>query len=188
MKIGEAFQKAGLITPDALEMALKEQELTHARLGDIILRSGKVTPDQAAPVLADYFNTQYVKLDDIYRDIEEEVIKRVPEELARRFTLIPIEIKDQVMVVAIFDPLNLVAIDTLRNKTGYKIRCVVASENKIADASLRSPVNGQVTDVKKRVGEVVQVETVFTWCLPSVGSLCVLWGVSPDRKAGSLES
>jgi len=133
MKIGEAFRKAGLISSDALKNALKEQETTHDRLGDIILRNGIVTPDQAAPVLADYFNVQYVKLEEIYKDIESVVIDHVPEELARRFTVIPIETKDQVLIIAVFDPLNLVAIDTLRIKTGYKIRCV-ASESVIKDA------------------------------------------------------
>jgi len=134
VKIGEAFRKAGLISSDALANALKEQETTHDRLGDIILRNGIVTPDQAAPVLADYFSIQYVKLEEIYKDIESDVIDQVPEELARRFTTIPIEAKDQVLVIATFDPLNLVAIDTLRVKTGYKIRCVVASESVIKDA------------------------------------------------------
>jgi len=86
MKIGEAFKKAGLISSDALANALKEQETTHDRLGDIILRNGIVTPDQAAPVLADYFNIQYIKLQDIYKDIDPEIIGQVPEELARRFT------------------------------------------------------------------------------------------------------
>jgi type IV pilus assembly protein PilB len=134
MKIGEAFKKAGLISSDALENALREQETTHDRLGDIILRNGTITPDQAAPVFADYFNTQYVNLQDFYKDIESEIIERVPEELARRFTAIPIEMKGQALVVAMFDPLNLVAIDTLRIKTGLKIKCVVASESAISDA------------------------------------------------------
>jgi len=134
MKIGEAFKKAGLISEDALATALKEQETSHARLGDIMIRHGMVTPDQAAPVLADYFRIQYVNLGEIYKDIEQDVLEAVPEDLARRFTVIPIEIKEQVLVVAIFDPLNLLAIDTLRVKTGYKIKCVVASESVIMDA------------------------------------------------------
>ncbi len=134
MKIGEAFQNAGLISPDALKIALKEQETTHDRLGDIMLRNGVVTPEQMGPVLAEYFDTQYIKLEDIYRDIKAEVIDTIPVELARRFSVIPIEIKDQLLIVAMFDPLDLLAIDTLRVKTGYKIRCVVASGNAIADA------------------------------------------------------
>ncbi len=134
MKIGEAFKNAGLIGHDALEIALKEQETTHERLGDIMLRNGVLTADQMAPVLAQYFDTQYVKLEDIYRDIKAEVIDAVPVELARRFNIIPLEIQDQHLVVATTDPLDLLAIDTLRVKTGYKIRCVVASGNAIASA------------------------------------------------------
>ncbi len=134
MKIGEAFRNAGLISPDALEIALKEQERTHDRLGDIILKNGVVTPEQMAPVLAKYFDTQFVKLEDIYKDIKAEVIDAVPVELARRFSVIPIEIQNQTLIVAMFDPLDLLAIDTLRVKTGYRIRCVVASENTITDA------------------------------------------------------
>ena len=134
MKIGEAFQRAGLISPDALETVLREQERTHDRFGDIMLRNGMITPEQMAPVLAEYFDTKYVKLEDIYRDIKNEVIDCVPADLARRFGVIPIEVHDRTLTVAMFDPLDLLAIDTLRVKTGYRIRSVVASENAIADA------------------------------------------------------
>ncbi|MCK5083311.1 MAG: Flp pilus assembly complex ATPase component TadA, partial [Candidatus Omnitrophica bacterium] len=134
MKIGEVFKNAGLISPDALETALKEQETSHDRLGDIMLRNGMVTHEQMAPVLAEYFGTEHINLGEIYRDIKAEVIDAVPAELARRFSLIPINIKEQTLTVAIFDPLDLLAIDTLRIKTGYKIRCVIASGNAISDA------------------------------------------------------
>ena len=158
MKIGEAFRKAGLISSDALKNALKEQETTHDRLGDIFLRNGIVTPDQVAPVLADYFNTQYVKLQDIYKDIDPDVIDQVPEELSRRFTSIPIEVKDQILVIATFDPLNLVAIDTLRIKTGYKIRCVVASENAITDA-IDYCYRG-MSNMNQHIEEFIHMETI----------------------------
>jgi type IV pilus assembly protein PilB len=134
VKIGEAFRNAGLINSEALETALREQESTHDRLGDIMLRNGTITSDQIAPVLADYFNIRYIRLEEIYKDIKPEVIDCVPEDLARRFTVIPVDRTDQVLSIAIFDPLNLSAIDTLRIKTGYKIRCVVASDNVILDA------------------------------------------------------
>ena len=134
MKIGEVLHGAGLISREALETALKEQETSHDRLGDIMLRKGVVTPEQMAPVLAEYFGTEHINLEDMYRDIKAEVIDAVPAELARRFSLIPIDIKYQTLTVAIFDPLDLLAIDTLRIKTGYKIRCVVAPGNVISNA------------------------------------------------------
>jgi type II secretory ATPase GspE/PulE/Tfp pilus assembly ATPase PilB-like protein len=134
MKIGEALMTAGLISKDDLDIALSEQEKTHDRLGDICLKMGMVTPERMAPVLAQYFNIPFVRLKDFYKDIKPEAIDALPLELARRFAVIPIEINDKTLTVAMFDPLDLLAIDTLRLRTGYRIECVVASENDIREA------------------------------------------------------
>ncbi len=134
MKIGEVFKNSGLISPYALEIALKEQETTHDRLGDIILRNGVVTPEQMAPVLAEYFQIPFVEIKDIYKDIGPEIIDSIPSELASRFNAIPVAQKDGSLTVAMFDPLNLQALDTFRIKTGLKVQCVVAVESDIKEA------------------------------------------------------
>jgi type IV pilus assembly protein PilB len=134
MKIGEALIKSGLITPSQLEIALKEQEKTKERLGDIIIKMGFVNHQKMAPFLAEYFNLPFVKLKDIYKEIKPEVIKLLPEELAYRFSIIPITAQDSRLTIAMFDPLDVVAIDTVKIKTGFKITKVVASENEIIEA------------------------------------------------------
>jgi len=134
MKIGEVFEKSGLIGPDTLKKALEEQKENHLRLGDIVLKMGAVTTEQMAPVLAQYFNLPYIKLKEMYKDIRPETIDTLPVELAHRFTVIPVEIKNNVLILATFDPLNLIAIDTLRNKTNNKIQCVVAAKDDIVEA------------------------------------------------------
>ena len=134
MKIGETLRKAGLLTEEELNRALDEQKISHDRLGDIILKMGFVTPESLAPALATYFRIPFVNLREIYKDISAELIDTIPEELATRFNVIPIEIRENTLIVATFDPLNLLAIDTLRMKTGYKIECVVASEDDIKEA------------------------------------------------------
>ena len=134
MKIGEVFKNSGLISPYALEIALKEQETTHDRLGDIILRNGVVTPEQMAPILAEYFQIPFVEIKDIYKDIGPEIIDSIPSELASRFNAIPVAQKDGSLTVAMFDPLNLQALDTFRIKTGLKVQCVVAVESDIKEA------------------------------------------------------
>ncbi len=134
MHIGEALQRAGLISSDSLKKALEEQERSHNRLGDIVLSMGFTTAEKMAPVLAQYFQIPYLKLKDVYKDIKSEVIDIVPIELARRFSCIPVECNEKTLTVAMFDPLNLQAIDTLRIKTGYKIQVVISSENDISEA------------------------------------------------------
>ena len=134
MKIGEALNKEGLITNDQLRTALSEQKKTHDRLGDILLKMGFITPKQMAPFLAQYFEIFFLEIREIYKDIKPEVIDCVPLELARRFTLVPVALKSNTLTVAMFDPLDLLAVDTLRIKTGYKIQRVVAIEEDIIDA------------------------------------------------------
>jgi len=134
MKIGEAFKSAGLITDQELKIALGEQEKTHDRLGDILLKGGFVTHDEMAPVLANYFHVPFVLLKEMYKEIPAEVVDRVPKELASRFTVIPIEVSDKTLTVAMCDPLDLLAIDTLRIKTGCKIQCAIAIEHDIREA------------------------------------------------------
>ncbi len=69
MKIGEALNKDGLITAEQLKVALNEQEKTHDRLGDILLKMGFITPKQMAPFLAEYFEISFLNIKEIYKDL-----------------------------------------------------------------------------------------------------------------------
>ncbi len=134
MRIGESLTREGLITAQELKIALTEQERTHDRLGDILLKMGYITPQKMAPFLAKYFHIPYIPLKDIYKDIKHDVIAAIPRELAHRFSTLPIDLKDKTLTVAMFDPLDLLAIDTLRLRTGFKIQYVVANEDEIIEA------------------------------------------------------
>ncbi len=134
MKIGEALIKEGLIKEKELNIALTEQKKTSERLGDIVLKMGFIDAEKFAPFLAKHFHIPFIDLNAIYKDIRPEIIDAVPHELSHRFTLIPIEQSDKTLTVAMFDPLDLLAIDTLRLKTGFKIKCVIANEEEIHEA------------------------------------------------------
>jgi type II secretory ATPase GspE/PulE/Tfp pilus assembly ATPase PilB-like protein len=95
---------------------------------------GFVSPEDMAPILAKYFNIPFLKLSDIYKDIEPKIIDTIPPELAKRFNIIPVELTNNTLSIATFDPLDLVAIDTLRLKTGLKIKCMVSSQSEILEA------------------------------------------------------
>jgi type IV pilus assembly protein PilB len=134
MKIGDVLINDGLITRDQLQLALAEQLKTHDRLGTIVLKNGFATPKDLAPTLAKYFDIPFIYLQDIYKDIKPEIIDIVPAEIAHRFHIIPIDLNNNTLTIATFDPLDLEAIDTLRMKTGHKVSCVVAVESEINEA------------------------------------------------------
>jgi len=134
VKLGEALTKTGLISSDELRTALELQKKTHDRLGEIVVQEGFISSDELAPALADHLDIPFVNMKRSFRDIKAEVISLVPRHLANRFKILPLTLNEKTLTVALCDPLNLLAIDTLRIKTGLRIKCVVAGENDILEA------------------------------------------------------
>ncbi len=159
MKIGEALIKNGLISPQELEIALKEQGKTKERVGDIIIKMGFVNSEQMAPFLAEYFRIPFIKLNELYKEINPAAIRLVPEELARRFSLIPIKLEDNKITLAMLDPLDIVALDTVRIKTGCKIMRAVAIENEIIEAIEYS--YHQMPRMEEHVEDFIQLESAL---------------------------
>ncbi|HAJ57723.1 MAG TPA: type II secretion system protein GspE [Candidatus Omnitrophica bacterium] len=133
-KIGEALVESGLLTSEGLGIAIKEQEKTKERLGDIVIKMGLVSMDAMAPFLAGHFGFPYLRLRDVYKEIKPNIIKAVPENLAFRFSILPVGLEDSKLTLAMFDPLDTVAVDTISIKSGLKINRVVSSEEDIIQA------------------------------------------------------
>jgi len=134
MRIGEALLKEGLISEEQLDQAVKEQEKTDTRLGDLVVKLNFVNPEAMSPFLAKYFSISYLKLKDIFKDITADVVKIIPENLANRFKVMPVSVENNTLTIAMADPLDFLAIDTIKRKTGFKIKRVVSSEKDIIES------------------------------------------------------
>ncbi|KPK96715.1 MAG: hypothetical protein AMJ95_12645 [Omnitrophica WOR_2 bacterium SM23_72] len=134
MRIGEAMLKEGLISLDELDLAVKEQEKENERLGHIVVKLGFLSHEELTVFLGKYFDIPYVQLKDLAKEIKPEVIKLVPENLVTRFNILPIAVENNELTLAMVDPLDYLAIDTVKMKTGCKIKRVVASHKEIKEA------------------------------------------------------
>lgn len=63
-----------------------------------------------------------------------EIPKLISESLARRYTAIPVKVKSDRLTVAMYDPLNIYAIDDIEIATGMKVEPVLASKKDILGA------------------------------------------------------
>jgi len=131
-KIGEILVANSLITAKQLEEALEYQKKTGLKLGQILLEKKYITEKQLLEFLSKQFSIRFVEISKI--EISPEIIKIVPEAIARRYTLIPIEKNDNIISVAMVDPLNIVVLDELKLMTGYNIEPVFALEDDILSA------------------------------------------------------
>lgn len=127
-RLGEILLEKGLINKGQLTLALNNQRISGKRLGKILIDEGFVSEQDIVNLLEMQLGIHQVQLDDI--DISTEVVRIIPESLARKYNCLAYKIEDGVLYVAMADPLNLVAVDDLSVATKYQVEsCFAVSED-----------------------------------------------------------
>lgn len=131
-RIGELLLDKGFISPQQLEEALKEQTLSGKRLGEILVEKDYVSEEQMIDTISERLGIPRVVLPSMV--IDPQIVQRVSVELARRYALIPIFEIGNTLTLAMADPLNIIAIDEIKYRTGRNIKRAVATLREIIDA------------------------------------------------------
>ncbi len=142
--IGQVLSQAELISPAQLEAALKLQaEGDPRRLGDILIESEWLQPDNLAMALSVHLNLPFI---DLKRHrVQPDALQLVPEETARRYHLIPLDLVDGSLAVVMEDPTDIQVIEELEALAGRTIRPLVGVSPDIAAAiDLNYKANQQI--------------------------------------------
>ena len=149
-KLGELLIADGRLTEEQLSQALAYQHRHGGRLGAILLNMGFVTEETMINMLGTQIGIAPFEPSDVI--IEPTVIKLVPEQLARLYQVLPVAKQQRVLTLAMVDPLNVFAIDAVRQVTGLEVVPVVGREQAVLKAinrcySLPSPVERPVHSI-----------------------------------------
>ena len=139
-RLGDILLAAGLISPEHLELALREQGQTGEKLGAILQRLGVVTEKEIARILASQAGVPHVSLREEW--IQREAVELIPADFAEQERVFPIAIRGKTLVLAMANPLDLECIDAAGLLTGHYIEVVHATDGDIqahAAAVLRQP-------------------------------------------------
>lgn len=131
-RLGDLLIEKGLISPEQLNSALGEQARTGQRLGLILVDSGYIGEDQLVEAIAERLAIPKISISALVMD--PAVVRKVPVDLARRYTLIPIFSLGNTLTLAMADPLNIIAIDEIRYLTGCDIKRAIARASEIREA------------------------------------------------------
>lgn len=131
-RLGDLLIDVGLITPEQLESALEIQKKSGRKIGEVLIELGHVDESQISDALEFQLGIPNVELEKTY--IPPEVPRMISEKLARRHVLIPIKHKDNVLTVAMADPLNIFAIDDIKLATGLNVEPVISTRLEIINA------------------------------------------------------
>lgn len=132
--IGQIFVNAKLITEEQLNQALEKQRQlgTRETIGDVLVGMALITERDKARCLGIHWGVQYVDLAEY--QVEQEAVKSISQEIARRYGVIPIGRNDGKLTLAMRNPLDVFALDEVRLITGVDAEPVIATEEDILSA------------------------------------------------------
>lgn len=147
-KLGDLLVATGYITQEKLEEVLKEQNRTGERLGRILVNKGYITEQNLIEALEFQLGIPHVVL--AKREIPPEVLEAVPEHVAKKYKVFPVERKGNRLVLGMVDPTDVVALDNLRLLLNMEIQPVIVTEEDLERAlSKYYGIQGTVAEVFK---------------------------------------
>ena len=146
-KLGELLVRTGKINQTQLNEALALQKDQGGRVGTNLVKLGYMTEKQLVDSLSQHFKVPSVDLNGL--DIDDAVLKIIPADLARKYTILPVSKAGATITVAMIDPTNVFAMDDVKFMTGYRVEPVVASETAIRVAIDRYYGSTHAIELKK---------------------------------------
>jgi type IV pilus assembly protein PilB len=125
------------------EQMAKQQKMSVA---DALVKLGYATGDEVMKAVAKEHSLPYVDLAEV--TIAADVVELVPQSVARENVILPMEEKDDSLVVVAHDPLDLETFDKLRFILNRKIDIALAPRGKILEAINKyyGQIEGESTD------------------------------------------
>ena len=135
-KLGQLLVARGWITVQQLTRALQTQNAVGGRVGTCLLEMEVLGEDLLVRSLSEQLGVPAAVIEDL-RGIPEEVLRLIPEKLARRCRAIPFRVAGGRLDVAMQDPRNLVCQDEIAFACGRRVKVHVLHEVRIYEALQR---------------------------------------------------
>lgn len=147
--------EADVIAPEQIKLARNIAHAEGCRIGPVLIRTGMISPWELAALQALYLGISMVDLAS--QEIDAEALSYLPEEVARRYTAMPLRLDGDELVVAMADPEDMGAIQDLAAQTRRPIKPVVATSAEIEE---HIDIHYKVTGSIQAKGSVLPAEGV----------------------------
>jgi type IV pilus assembly protein PilB len=131
--LGQMLVNDKVLTTDQLNQALERQRKTRERLGQILIDMKLIDEDILIKYLGSQFRKESITRQDLAA-LDPDVVKLVPEEVARQYGVIASQRSGRKLIVATADPLNVMALDDLRRATGLDVDFRIGPAGAIQEA------------------------------------------------------
>jgi MSHA biogenesis protein MshE len=126
IRLGEVLVQQKAISEDQLTQALAEQRRTGRKLGRVLGDLGFLSEASLYDILSKHLQVPFIDLKQVH--LAPEVVKLLPEPLARRYRAIVLQRDDRGLLIGMADPSDLHAYDELQAKLKSSLQLALVGE------------------------------------------------------------
>ena len=158
--LGEQLIKMGIVTKEQIMQALevqsqKKNSRQKQKLGEVLVCLGFCTEENIARAMAEKSGSNFMSINNT--GIDMSVANLITPEIANKYKLLPVGLKNNKLLLAMDNPNDIIAIDDIQIITGYEVEPVVVPDKEL------EVVLEQFSNMSKNVvSELEDVEEVAT--------------------------
>ncbi len=152
-QLKEFFIDGSIVGQKEIDAVMQKKENEGARLGDVLVKEGKISEDDLKRAQAYLLGIPFVNLEG--QKLEFEVLSMIPEPIARKHNIIAFKKTDTTLEVAMLDTDDLAAIEFVKKKVRLKILPRLTNKESIKTAVLQYQKS-----LKAEFGDIIQKESV----------------------------
>ena len=142
---------AALITSDQFEKALKKAEKTSQKVEDVLVSDGLITQEELIKLEAYILGIPFINLEK--EKISPEVLKFIPEPIARSHNIVAFRKKENNLEVAMLDPEDLRTVEFIKKTANLKILPRLTTSE-----SIKNVLNQYQKTLEAEFGEIIKKE------------------------------
>lgn len=159
-KFGEFLIESKTITEEQLKSGLQSQKKEGGTLGQALVKLGFVSDEDMGKHLGDYYGVPYVDIKQY--DIDPQVLATVPEQIVRKYKVLPLDKMDNNLTIVNADLTNVFILDELRVITGCNITSLLTSESDINAAiekyyGKKTSLEDTIKEISKKEEESIEI-------------------------------
>src|ERR1700687_5803129 len=148
-RLGDVLRERGHLPTEDLATALEDQRRQFGLLGEVLLQRGLVSKKELVAALEEITGVPY--LHSLSTQVDPEVLKLIPREVAVRHCVLPFTLEGRKIIAIMAEPQNLLAVDELSFIAGKPISPRLGFRSEILSAIGR--YYGEEGAVEKEEGE-----------------------------------
>ena len=127
--MGEMLLEAGLLTEEQLRQALGDHKKFGLKLGQFLVHHGIVSESEIVKLISRQLKVAKYRPDKYPVDLE--LSKIIPADIAQKYQVVPLRKKGQLLVIAMTDPLDIKAMDTIEVLANTEVEPVICTEQEL---------------------------------------------------------